>query len=149
MDDTKMPDAGGGQAGQPAKLDIAVKVFPVQPKEGSNLRAFASITLGGVFAVNDLRVLEGSKGTFVSMPQTKGKDDKYHDICFPTTKAMRKEISDAVLNKYFQTRDMAVEKAEERPSARKNLEQKKTVAAEKAASHPAPAPKKKIEQGER
>ena len=105
--------------------------------------------LGGVFAVNNLRVLEGSKGTFVSMPQTKGKDDKYYDICFPTTKEMRKEISDAVLSKYFQTKDMAVEKAEERPSVRKNLEQKKTVAAEKAASHPAPAPKKKIEQGER
>ena len=146
MDETKMQDAGGGQ---PAKLDISVKVFPVQPKEGSNLRAFASITLGGVFAVNDLRVLEGSKGTFVSMPQTKGKDDKYYDICFPTTKEMRKEISDAVLSKYFQTKDMAVEKAEERPSVRKNLEQKKTMAAEKAASHPAPAPKKKIEQGER
>ena len=149
MDDTKMPDAGGGQAGQPAKLDIAVKVFPVQPKEGSNLRAFASITLGGVFAVNDLRVLEGSKGTFVSMPQTKGKDDKYHDICFPTTKEMRKEISDAVLSKYAQVKDMTVEKAGERPSARKNLEQKKTVAAEKAAAHTAPAPKRKAELGER
>ena len=146
MDDTKMPDAGGGQ---PAKLDISVKVFPVQPKEGSNLRAFASITLGGVFAVTDLRVLEGSKGTFVSMPQTKGKDDKYYDICFPTTKEMRKEISDAVLSKYAQVKDMAVEKAGERPSVRKNLEQKKTVAAEKAATHPAPAAKKKVEMGER
>ena len=35
MDDTKIPEAGNGQ---PAKLDVTVKVFPVQEKEGSNLR---------------------------------------------------------------------------------------------------------------
>ena len=146
MDDTKMPEAGGGQ---PAKLDFSVKVFPVQEKDGSNLRAFASIDLGGVFAVTNLRVLEGKNGTFVSMPQTKGKDDKYHDICFPTTKEMRQAITDAVLEEYSKTKDLSVEKVEERPSARKNLQQKKVQAAEKAEEQPAPAPKKKVDRGER
>ena len=150
MDETKMPDAGGGQ---PAKLDVSVKVFPIQPKEGSNLRAFASITLGGVFAVNDLRIVEGSKGTFVAMPQTKGRgkdnEEKYFDVCFPTTKEMRKEISDAVLSKYAQVKNLAAEKAAEQPSVRRNLQQKKTEAAEKAAAPPTPAPKKKVDRGER
>ena len=146
MDDTKMPEAGGGQ---PAKLDFSVKVFPVQEKEGSNLRAFASIDLGGVFAVTNLRVLEGKNGTFVSMPQTKGKDDKYHDICFPTTKEMRQAITDAVLEEYAKAKDMSAEKTEERPSARKNLQQKKAQTTEKAAERPDPAPKKKVDRGER
>ena len=145
MDDTKMPEAGG----QPAKLDFAVKVFPVQEKEGSNLRAFASIDLGGVFAVTNLRVLEGKNGTFVSMPQAKGKDDKYYDICFPTTKAMRQAITDAVLEEYSKAKDLSVEKGTERPSARKNLQQKKAQTAEKAAERPDPAPKKKVDRGER
>ena len=151
MDDTKMQDAGSGQSDQPAKLDIAVKVFPVQPKEGSNLRAFATITLGGVFAVTNLRVVEGAKGTFVSMPQTKGRgeDEKYYDICFPTTKEMRQEITDAVLSKYSQVKDLAVEKTEERPSVRKNLHQKQTDAIAKAAENPVPALKKKVELSER
>ena len=153
MDDTKMPDAGSGQSGQPAKLDISVKVFPIQPKEGSNLRAFASITLGGVFAVNDLRIVEGSKGTFVSMPQTKGKgkdnEDKYFDVCFPITKEFRKELSDAVLSKYAQVKNLAVENAAERPSVRRNLQQKKAEAVEKTTAQPTPAPKKKAELGER
>ena len=146
MDETKMPDAGGGQ---PAKLGVSVKVFPVPPKENSNLRAFATITLGGVFAVKNLRVVEGAKGTFVSMPQAKGKDDNHYDTCFPTTKEMRKEISDAVLSKYAQVKEMAVDKAEERPSVRRNLQQKQTEAVAKAAANPAPAPKKKVDLGER
>ena len=146
MDETKMPDAGGGQ---PAKLGVSVKVFPVPPKENSNLRAFATITLGGVFAVKNLRVVEGAKGTFVSMPQAKGKDDNYYDTCFPTTKEMRKEISDAVLSKYAQVKEMAVDKAEERPSVRRNLQQKQTEAVAKAAANPASAPKKKVDLGER
>lgn len=145
MDEIKTPEAGGGQA---AKLDFTVKVFPVQVKEGSNLRAFASIDLGGVFAVTNLRVLEGAHGTFVSMPQTKGKDDKYHDICFPTTKEMRQAITDAVLGEYSKSRDAVMEKpaekTEERPSARKNLQQKKAQAAEQPA-----APKKPVDRGER
>lgn len=145
MDDTKMPEAGGGQ---PAKLDFAVKVFPVQEKEGSNLRAFASIDLGGVFAVTNLRVLEGKNGAFVSMPQTKGKDDKYYDICFPTTKEMRQAITDAVLEEYSKAKDLSVEKTEKRPSARKNLQQKAQTA-DKAAERPNPAPKKKVDRGER
>ena len=146
MDETKMPDAGGGQ---PAKLGVSVKVFPVPPKENSNLRAFATITLGGVFAVKNLRVVEGAKGTFVSMPQAKGKDDNYYDTCFPTTKEMRKEISDAVLSKYAQVKNLAAEKAAEQPSVRRNLQQKRTEAAEKAAAPSTPAPKKKVDRGER
>lgn len=146
MDETKLPEAGGGQ---PAKLDFAVKVFPVQEKEGSNLRAFASIDLGGVFAVTNLRVLEGKNGTFVSMPQTKGKDDKYHDICFPTTKEMRQAITDAVLEEYSKAKDLSAERTEERPSARKNLQQKKAQTVEKAAERPDPAQKKKVDRGER
>ena len=146
MDDTKIPEAGNGQ---PAKLDFTVKVFPVQEKEGSNLRAFASIDLGGVFAVTNLRVLEGRNGTFVSMPQTKGKDDKYHDICFPTTKEMRQAVTDAVLEEYSKVKDLSAEKVEERPSARKNLQQKKSQAAEKLTEQPTPAPKKKVDRGER
>lgn len=146
MDETKMPEAGGAQ---PAKLDFSVKVFPVQEKEGSNLRAFASIDLGGVFAVTNLRVLEGKNGTFVSMPQTKGKDDKYHDICFPTTKEMRQAITDAVLEEYSKAKDLSAEKTEERPSARKNLRQKKAQATEKAAERTDSASKKKVDRGER
>lgn len=70
----------------------------------STLKAYASINLDGVFAVNNLTVKEGRNGLFVSMPQRKGKDkdgnDKYFDIAFPVTAELRKEISDAVIAEY-------------------------------------------------
>ena len=40
------PETG---AAQPAKLDVDVRVYP--SKEEGNLLAFASVTLGGCFAV--------------------------------------------------------------------------------------------------
>jgi len=37
----------------------------------SRLRAYASITLDGVFVVRDIRIIEGKKGLFVAMPSKK------------------------------------------------------------------------------
>ena len=77
-----------------------VRIIPVKSGNGST-KAYASINLDGVFAVNDIRVVEGKKGLFISLPNRKGKDkdgnEKYYDIAFPTTAELRKEISDAVL----------------------------------------------------
>lgn len=83
-----------------------VRITPVKSGNGST-KAYASINLDGVFAVNDIRVIEGKKGLFISLPNRKGKDkdgnEKYYDIAFPTTAELRKEISDAVIAKYNET----------------------------------------------
>ena len=60
-----------------------VRIIPVKSGNGST-KAYASINLDGVFAVNDIRVVEGKKGLFISLPNRKGKDkdgnEKYYDI---------------------------------------------------------------------
>lgn len=70
----------------------------------SPLRAFASIKIADSFIVQNLKVLEGSKGLFVSMPQEKGSDkegkEKYFDTAFPTKQEYREEISKLVLEAY-------------------------------------------------
>lgn len=82
------------------------RIMPVKSGNGST-KAYASINLDGVFAVSDIRVIEGKKGLFISFPNRKGKDkdgnEKYYDIAFPTTAELRKEISDAVIAKYNET----------------------------------------------
>lgn len=60
-------------------LDISVKVFPQKDKD--NLLAFASVTIGGCFAVNGIKVYETDKGPFVAMPSNKDSKGEYHDIC--------------------------------------------------------------------
>ena len=114
------------ETGAPVLPDISVKVYPV--REPDKLLAFASANLGGVFAVNNIRIYNSEKGPFVSMPSTKGRDGQYHDVCCPTTREMREALHSAVLGAYQQEM--------ERPSVRGALKE----AAKEAAARPAPAP---------
>ena len=85
-------------AGQPAPLDVSVKITP--SKEDGNLLAFANITLGGCFAVRGIRVMDSEKGVFVAMPDKKNAKGEYHNVCFPTTAEMRQALNTAVLTEY-------------------------------------------------
>lgn len=120
-------------------LDISVKIYPQEDK--GKLLAFASVTIGGCFAVNGIRLMDSDKGKFVSMPQNKGGDGKYHDICCPTTKEMRKALDAAVLGEYQKSQDKTAEK----PSLRGALQS----AAKEAAARPAPAPQKTADKDAR
>lgn len=78
---------------------LDVRVYPLKEPQG-NLLAMASVTIAESFAVRGLRVLEGKKGPFVSMPQAKSAKGEWRDICFPVTKEAREELNHAVLNCY-------------------------------------------------
>ena len=81
-----------------------VRIYPVNSTK-SNLAAFAAVTLDDEIVVTGVKVLEGKKGLFVSMPASKGQDDEYHDIVFPITKEAREELQDAVLQAYDEQAD--------------------------------------------
>ena len=100
MSDNTVP--GGGENKSQATVDISVKVYPVKNQEQNknNLLAFASVTLGGCFAVTNIRVMNSVKGPFVAMPSKKGTDGQFHDTCFPTTAAMREKLNEAVMNEF-------------------------------------------------
>lgn len=83
-----------------AKIDRLVK--------GGSTKAIASITLDSWFVVKGLRVVDGKKGLFVSMPQESYMDKgekKYSNIFFPITNAAKMELQDAVLKAYDQYLD--------------------------------------------
>ena len=65
----------------------------------SKLKAFVDISLAGV-VVKGLRIVDGSKGLFVGMPRHQGKDGKWYDTVYPSTKETKKELSDLVLAAY-------------------------------------------------
>ena len=46
--------------------------------------AHLSVTLGGVFAVRGLRLMEGKNGPFLNFPSYKSGNG-YQDICFPVS----------------------------------------------------------------
>ena len=108
------------------KLDI--RVYPLEDPQG-NTKAFASISVDDLVAIRGIRVVEGDEGLFVAMPQSQDKYMNYHDVAFPLTADLRKEMSAGVLEK------LSAEKAVER---KPSLGEKLAEGADKAAGHTAP-----------
>jgi len=81
-------------------MDITAKVR-VNENAESNIKAFATITINGCFAVSGIKVVETSEGeTFVAMPNYKTKDGNYHDSAFPVKAEVRNQIINAVMEAY-------------------------------------------------
>ena len=78
-------------------MDIKVKIHTIRT-EGGRL-ADASVTLDGCFAIRGVKIINGSKGPFVSMPSYKS-GEQYRDLCFPCTKEFKQEFDRAVLDAY-------------------------------------------------
>ncbi len=64
------------------------------------LKAFANITFENSFVIRGLKVIDGKKGLFISMPSRRAKDGTYRDIAHPINNEMRQEIEKVVLEKY-------------------------------------------------
>jgi len=74
-----------------------VKVFPVSEEK---LKAFVSIVLDGCFMVNDIKVIRGKDGLFISMPSRKKKNGEFKDVAHPLNNETRQLIEDSVLDEY-------------------------------------------------
>ena len=76
-----------------------VKVIPVDDEK---LKAFVSIVFDQCFVVTDIKIINGPKGLFVSMPSKKRKDGTFKDIAHPLNNQMRQYLEEKVLSVYKQ-----------------------------------------------
>ena len=74
-----------------------VKVFPVTEEK---LKAFVSIVIDRCFMVNDIKVIQGSDGLFISMPSRRKKNGDFKDIAHPLNNETRRMIEERILNEY-------------------------------------------------
>ena len=75
------------------------RVF-LNQQEDDHLKGFASIILNDVFAVCDLKIIQGNKGLFVAMPSRRRRDGTFHDVEHPICKNLREHIEIIVLQEY-------------------------------------------------
>jgi stage V sporulation protein G len=75
-----------------------VKVFPV--KESGRLKAYATIVFDDSFIVRDLKIIDGNKGLFVSMPSRRRKDGSFRDIAHPLNSEIRKSVEETVIEEF-------------------------------------------------
>ena len=74
-----------------------VKVFPVNEEK---LKAFVSIVFDRCFMVNDVKIIQGRDGLFISMPSRKKKNGEFKDIAHPLNNDTRRRIELDVVNEY-------------------------------------------------
>jgi len=95
-------DTGQQEASQGQRLpSIRASVSWLNPNDDESVRAKASLTSGGAFAIHGIRVINSAKGDFVSMPSYKGNDG-YKDIFHAVTADARQQMNDAVMQAYEQ-----------------------------------------------
>lgn len=94
-----------------------VKVYPA--KESGRLKAYATVVFDNCFIVRDLKIIEGHKGFFVSMPSRRRNDGTFRDIVHPLNSETRKLIEDGVIEEY--KRVMSLEQ-DQRPEYNDNDE---------------------------
>lgn len=74
-----------------------VKVFPIHEEK---LKAFVSVVFDGCFMVNDIKVIRGREGLFISMPSRKKKNGEFKDVAHPLNNETRRMIETQILGEY-------------------------------------------------
>ena len=74
-----------------------VKVFLVGEEK---LKAFVSVVLDHCFMVNDIKVIEGRGGLFISMPSRRKKNGDFKDVAHPLNNATRSRFESTILQAY-------------------------------------------------
>ena len=74
-----------------------IKVFPIEEEK---LKAFVSIVIDNCFMVNDIKVIKGRDGLFISMPSRRKKNGKFKDVAHPLNNETRQMIEGLILTDY-------------------------------------------------
>jgi stage V sporulation protein G len=128
-----------------SNYNLDTRVYPLDDPKGTTL-AFASVGVDDLIAIRGIRVVDGEKGLFVSMPQSQDKNGEYHDVAFPLNGDLRRDITDAVLDAYnFEMgRDSREQEQQQSRNQSRNQGQRRSVndrmneGKERAARHKAP-----------
>jgi stage V sporulation protein G len=79
-----------------------VKVYPVAEEK---LKAFVSVVFDSCFMVNDIKVIQGRDGLFISMPSRRKKNGRFKDVAHPLNHETRRMIEESVLTHYERALD--------------------------------------------
>jgi stage V sporulation protein G len=120
-----------------------VKVFPIHEEK---LKAFVSIVFDHCFMVNDIKIIQGRDGLFISMPSRKKKNGEFKDVAHPLNNETRRMIEEKVLAEY----DRALEERGEAPAERGERAALRSAGEPEQPPHAlaAAAPEKSLEEVE-
>ena len=74
-----------------------VKIFKVGEEK---LKAFVSIVIDQCFMVNDIKVIQGKDGLFISMPSRRKRNGEFKDVAHPLNNPTRRMLEERILDEY-------------------------------------------------
>ena len=74
-----------------------VRVYPVREEK---LKAFVSVVFDRCFMVNDIKVIQGKEGLFISMPSRRKKNGDFKDVAHPLNQETRRWVEERILQEY-------------------------------------------------
>ncbi|MDO8535938.1 MAG: SpoVG family protein [Candidatus Omnitrophota bacterium] len=81
--------------------DLKLEVSRIHKLDGSGAtKAFCDLSIFDSFVIKGLRVVEGEKGLFVSMPREEGKDGKWYNTVATLSREVKDEVDKLVLEAY-------------------------------------------------
>lgn len=75
------------------------------------LRAVVSVTIDDMFAVHDIKVVQGDERLFVAMPSRKDENGVFRDVVHPISPSARNLFEETILEAY--DKQLAMLEAEE------------------------------------
>lgn len=85
-------------------MKIKAAVYP-NKESNTNLKAMVILEVEDCLMINSVKIVEGKKGLFVSMPQYKNKNGDYKDIVYPNSKEKRNSLTALILAEYEKVAD--------------------------------------------
>ena len=74
-----------------------VKIYPIREEK---LKAFVSIVLDDCFMVNDIKIIQGKDGFFISMPSRRKKNGRFKDVAHPLNNETRQMMEQRILGEF-------------------------------------------------
>ena len=81
-------------------IDLEVKVINIHRLPEGRVKAFVDLGINDAILIKGVRVVDGKKGLFVSMPSEQGKDERWYERVRCLNKDIKEIISEKVLEAY-------------------------------------------------
>ena len=80
---------------------MKIEVSRIHKLDGAGAtRAFVDLVVEDSFIIKGIRIVEGAKGLFVTMPREEAKDGKWYTTVVPLKRELKDEIERIVLEAY-------------------------------------------------
>lgn len=76
-----------------------MRIYPTKSKKAGNLIASANVCFNNSLVINGIKLVDGKKGKFISMPN-KEVDGKYYDTAYIMDADDKDALYDAIIEAY-------------------------------------------------